>query len=564
MGVVFITLGAAFGSAAPLLVKFAVDALRADASWSTITWYASAVMVVALVQALFRYGQRRLIYDVSRFVETDLRGALYRSLVRQPPAFFDTLPTGDVMSRFSNDTSAVRMLLGPGVMFGTNTVVTLAFAIGLMVWIDVRLTLLALLPLPFVTLAVRVLGRRLHLRSTAAQTALAEVSTSVQENLSGLRVVRAYGREESEEAAFRDRSAAYVDANLALTRIRAILSPLLGFLLGLSVLVILWYGGRRVVEGTLTLGDFVAFTMYLGMIGWPLIAFGWITNLVQRATAAMERINRILLARPSIDDTLAESDARPESGAIAWRDVSFGYGGGRDAVLERFSLEIEAGTTLGMTGPTGGGKTTLTRLLVRLYEPSGGTVEVDGRSVDRYPLAALRRAIAVAPQEPFLFSDTLRANLAIGRAETEGPGRIGLEEAIEIAGMASDVEEMPAGLDTLIGERGITLSGGQKQRAALARAILADPLVLVLDDAFSSVDTETEERILSRLRDFMAERTTILVSHRASTLRAADRIVVLDGGRVIESGTHAELVTRDGWYGALERRQRLEEEIERV
>jgi ATP-binding cassette subfamily B protein len=586
-GAVCIALSAAFGSLSPIVVKLAIDALQSNVTRGGIAMYAAAVVALALVRGVFRYGQRRLVNDVSRRVETDVRDALYRNLLQQSPAWFDEFPTGDVMSRFVNDLGAVRMAVGPGYMFGVNTIVTLLLAVGFMAWIDSGLTLWALLPLPFVTLAVQTMGQRIHRRSEEAQAALADVTTVVQESLAGLRVVRAYGRETAERTRFATESGAYVDANLRLARIQAFLSPLLGFLLGSSVLLVLWLGGSRVAAGTLTLGDLVAFLMYLGMIGWPLIAFGWITNLFQRAAAAMGRINRVLLAEPSIQDVAVEDDSsdaglRGDRASIAFRDVVFRYRSDAPLVLDGVNLEIPAGSTVGITGPTGAGKSTLVRLLARLYEPTAGTILLDGRTIETWPLEELRGALGVVQQEPFLFSDTLRANILFGAdAETPSeyaasskvldgpagdgdgrPSRLTVEEAARIAGLEEDVAGFPDGFDTLLGERGITLSGGQRQRAALARALVVDPAVLILDDAFSSVDTATEERILSRLRRFMAERTTILVSHRASTLRAADRIVVLDEGRVVESGTHDELLDREGWYAALYRRQRLEDEIE--
>jgi ATP-binding cassette subfamily B multidrug efflux pump len=556
----------ALSVAGPWVLRHAIDDLTAGLTRQKLWLYAGALLGLVGVEGVFRYQMRMVLIGVSREMEYDLRNEVFHHLTLLAPRYYQQNRIGEVMSRATNDMSAVRMVLGPGIMYTASTVATFGGAVTLMLAISPRLTLLALIPLVLVSWLVRHYGRQVHDRYEQVQAQLAELNALVQENLSGARVVRAYAQEPHEEARFALANEEYVARNRQLVRISGILHPGIGFLMGLGSLTVLWLGGRMVVAGTITLGEFVAFGVYLAMLNWPMIALGWVVNLFERGEASMSRIHAILDARPEIRDEepLALTEVR---GDVEFRGLSFAYDD--VPVLRDIDLRVPAGTTVAIVGPTGSGKSTLVSLLPRLFDAPPGTLFVDGHDVRRIPLAALRGAVGFVPQESFLFSATVRENVAFGVQGEGGPPGAGMdgakraEWAAGVAQLTQDVRDFPQGFETTVGERGITLSGGQKQRTALARALAVDPRILVLDDALSAVDTETEEHVLLGLREVMRTRTTFLVSHRVSTVREADLIVVLREGRIVERGTHDELVGRGGFYADLHRRQLLEQEIEK-
>jgi ATP-binding cassette subfamily B protein len=565
------------GLAGPWVLKYAIDDLNAGVTVAKVRYYAIVLFALAAAGGLFRFAMRRIIIGASRDIEYDLRNDFFAAIQRLDLAYFQRNRTGDLMSRATNDLSAVRQMVGPAVMYTTNTVLGFVVSVSLMVSIDARLTLFALIPLPFVSFVVYYFGSAIHRRFERIQEQLSEVSAITQEALSGVRVVRAYGQERFEIDRFRAANEEYVRRNRALILLQGAYYPSMGLLMGIASLLVLWLGSRDVVAGRMSIGELVAFNAYVALLSWPMIAFGWVTNLLQRGMASWKRMLEVLDAEPAIDDrevrlkadtTTVGADtttggvvsgfSRTIRGDIEFRNLTIAYGG--NIVLQDVSAHIPAGTTTAIVGATGSGKSTLLHLLPRLHQPPAGTVFVDGVDVRQIPLAVLRGAIGFVPQEPFLFSATIADNIAFG-LPAGGADRARIERAAALARLDKDLPDFPKGFDTMVGERGITLSGGQKQRTAIARALAIDPPILVLDDALSAVDTYTEEEILSRLGAVMQERTTILVSHRVSTVRHADQILVLDDGAIVERGQHEELVASGGLYAELYRKQLLEEEL---
>jgi ATP-binding cassette, subfamily B, multidrug efflux pump len=562
LGLACVVLTTAIQLLAPWVLKFAIDDLSVGVTRAKLAMYAGLMVGIACIGAVFRFLMRRIIIGASRDIEYDVRNAFFARLQLMPLAYYQARRTGDLMSRATNDLNAVRMMIGPAVMYTANTVLVFIVAIILMLGIDVRLTLIALLPLPLVSISVKYFGSAIHRRFEEIQAQLAEVSAVVQEALAGVRVVRAYHQEPHEIARFTAANVEYMRRNTGLIRLQGLFYPSMTLFLGFGSLLVLWQGSREVVHGRMSLGEFVAFNAYLVMLSWPMIAFGWVTNILQRGMASWKRMLEVLDAPADISDAHVTAAGRAArlAGVIEIRDLVFTYPGSERPVLDRVSLRIDPGETVAFIGATGSGKSTLIGLLPRLHEPPPGTVFIDGVDVREIPLLALRGAIGFVPQEPFLFSDTIAENIGFGVEPVTGPDPR-LHEAAGVSRLDKDVESFPKGYQTTVGERGITLSGGQKQRTALARALMMDPRILILDDALSAVDTYTEEEILSRLRGVMRERTSLIVAHRVSTVRHADRIFVLDRGRIAESGSHDELVRHDGLYAALYRKQLLEEEL---
>jgi ATP-binding cassette subfamily B protein len=617
----------------PKVLQYAIDDLTRGVTRAKLIEYGAALLAIGLFGGVFRFLMRRILIGASRDIEYDMRNDFFAHLQTLPPAYFQAHRTGDLMSRATNDLNAVRMMIGPSIMYSANTILTFVVALAMMIAIDPRLTLFSLVPMPFVSLSVKYFGSAIHKRFEQIQAQLSDVSAVAQEALAGVRVVRAYRQEQAEVDRFRRSNNEYLRRNRGLIVLQGFFFPSMSFLLGLGALFVIWLGSRDVIRGRITVGEFVAFNAYLTMLAWPMIAFGWVTNMLQRGMASWKRMLEVLDTQPDIVDRQSlrnpgvptaapavgwnpgvptaapavgwnpgvppaapavgwnpgvppaapavgwnpggwspQSAIRNVQGSIEFRDLTFSYG--ERPVLRSVSARIAAGETVALVGPTGSGKSTLMALLARLYDPPPGTVFIDGTDVRDLPLEVLRGAIGFVPQEPFLFSDTIGDNVAFGldgisraggvgmtREAGQGDRSAAIEDASAVARLDKDVADLPKGYDTIVGERGITLSGGQKQRAAIARAVIVDPRILILDDALSAVDTYTEEEILSRLQAVMRERTSLIVSHRISTVRRADRILVIDEGALIERGTHDELVARGGLYADLYRKQLLEEEL---
>lgn len=561
MGALSVLLNNAIWIFFPMIIGVAMDdLLHHGVTRRKILAYASLLISIALAKGVFLFFTRWILIGISRDIEFDLRNDLFLQLEKQSSEYYQQRRTGDVMARMTNDLNAVRMLLGPAIMYSANTLLFSIGALFFLLRISPRLTLFALVPLPLASVLVQTLGRKIHDRFERIQAMFSDISAQAQENFSAARLVRAFAQEEAQIEAFDASNREYVRRGLRLVQLMGMLWPTLEFLLGIAMVIVLLVGGHEVLSHRISIGDFTAFTIYTVMLTWPMIAFGWVVNLVERGTASVTRIHELLIEEPSIDDRDAEAlKTHKIKGEIEFRYLSFSYGG--TEVLRDISLKIPAGSSLAIVGLTGAGKTTLVNLIPRLYDAPAGMVLIDGRPVREYPLEQLRRSIGFVPQETFLFSETIRENILFGAPEA------GIEEmldAAEAAHIRTEFEEFPRGFKTMVGERGLTLSGGQKQRSSLARALVCDPRILILDDALASVDTYTEERILEELRRRMEGRTTILISHRVSTVRSADRIAVLANGRIEELGTHEELLAKEGYYFGLYEKQKMEEELAEV
>ena len=576
----------------PQVLRRAINDLHSGVTRHKLLTYSLLIIAIALIKGIFQFLTRWVVIGISRDIEFDLRNDLFAHLERLSYSYYQRNRTGDIMARATNDLNAVRMLLGPAIMYSANTLVFTAGALAFMLAISPKLTLFAFLPLPIASIVIQHFGRRIHERFERIQAMFSDISARAQENFSGARVIRAYVQEQAEIAAFENANQEYIRRSLGLVRLMGMLWPTLELMLGAAVVIVLWLGGRQVLLGKMNVGDFVAFNTYMVQLTWPVIALGWVINIFQRGTASLARIEEILAEQPEITDktigssgdrvigpskiqTRSPSDVAFQSpdhpitrspdilGEIEFRNLNFAYNG--TPVLHDISLRIPAGSSLAIVGPTGSGKTTLVSLIPRIYDAEPGTVLIDGRPIRQFPLDALRCHIGFVPQETFLFSDTIRENIAFGIAQEDGEASLeDIKAAAEAANIAQDIESFPEGYNTTVGERGITLSGGQKQRTAIARAILRSPRILILDDALSSVDTNTEDKILNHLRAIIRGRTTIFISHRVSTVRNADAIAVLYQGRIVELGTHDQLITRNGYYTDLYNKQLLEEELAEV
>ncbi|WP_158944848.1 ABC transporter ATP-binding protein [Granulicella sp. S190] len=548
----------------PLVIGHAIDDMQHGITEAKILHHTLRLLLIAVLSAIFLYITRQVIIGASREIEFDLRNDLFSNLERQAPSFYHTHRTGDIMARTTNDLNAVRQLLGPAIMYSANTIVFTAAALPFMYRISPKLTFFAFVPLPMASVLVQYFGNRIHRRFERIQAMFSDISAKAQENFSGARLIRAFAQEEAEIDSFETANLEYIKRSLHLVRLMAMLWPTLEFVLGLSLMITLLVGGHEVVSHRISVGQFTSFNVYMVQLTWPMIAVGWVVNLFQRGTASVVRIDELLKQQPAITDQDVTQqqlqrleNAEEIAGEIEFRNLTFSY---PDAppVLKDISLRIPAGSSLAIVGPTGSGKSTLVGLIPRLHDAAPGMVFIDGEPIRSYPLEDIRSQIGFVPQETFLFSDTIHQNIAFGKPEASHEQ---VQDAATIAHISNEILEFPKGFETLVGERGITLSGGQKQRTAIARAVIREPRILILDDALASVDTYTEERILNGLRQGMGTRTTVFISHRISTARNADQIAVLVAGRIAELGTHEELITRNGYYTSLFEKQRLEEEL---
>ncbi len=577
-GIFFILCSMSFGLLIPYLVGRAIDDLSTAVTWNKVIYYPLVILGVNFASGIFLFWQRRLLINASRHIEYDMRRDFYAALVDQPLEYFQNNRVGDLMARATNDLSAVRQIVGPMILYSFQAIFALAIVLPIMLNINVKLTLLLLIPMPFVSLTVKFLGQQVHVRFEKIQEFFSDITARAQENLTGVRVIRAYAQEDSEIEKFQELNNEYAKRNIALVKYGAAMRPLLFFFIGLGFVIIVAVGVPMAVRGEITAGQFTSFILYLQRMIWYLIALGYVVNLYQRGTASLKRFNAILETEPTIKDAPETREQPPIKGKIEFRNLTFAYDG--KPVLENINLTIKQGETVALVGKTGSGKSTLVTLIPRLLDAPENMIFIDDIPIRRFPLEQLRKSIGFVPQETFLFSNSIAANIAFGVDENKSrttnfqlptapngreksnSGHISVEKAAEVAGVAEDIRDFPYQYEQRVGERGITLSGGQKQRTAIARAVMRDPRILILDDSLSAVDTYTEEKILHNLRDVRADRTTLIVSHRVSTIRDADLICVLDDGRIIERGTHDQLIEFGGEYADLYERQLLEEELE--
>ena len=571
LGLLFIIGTVYFTTKVPLIMGEAVDVLKAvdvlennfdrDALLDVLFSYVLLILLYAVIQGVFRFLMRNTMIGISRKIEYEIRNDFFQHLQTLEQSFYDTNRTGDLMSRATNDLNAVRMVLGPGIMYSFNTVILFGAALYYMIGINPILTALAMAPFPILAFMINRFGAKVHYWFEKIQAQFSTMSARAQENLSGMRIIKSYVREKSEVKQFRKLNDEYLRLNQNLIKVWSFFYPTIQFLSSLGFAFVLWYGGRSVINQTITLGDFLAFNMYLLMLLWPIISVGWVVNIFQRGSASMARMNEIFDTRPKINHEGTDPGVTVLSGEIEIRNLTFSYNENQPPVLKNISIKIPRGSTAAIIGSTGSGKSTLVNLIPRVYDPPPGTIFIDGIDIRTIPLKILRENIGIVPQETFLFSETIKENIVYGIDSYSDPQ---LYEAVTISQLRENIESFPKQFDTILGERGINLSGGQKQRAAISRAVIREPKILILDDALSSVDTKTEAEILAGLKNVMKKRTSIIISHRISTIKHADRIYVFDDGEIIEQGTHDELLANKGFYAGLYEKQLLTEELERA